>query len=261
MRSAALAITLACLVAPTAARADSLDEMFARANEAYFHGDYEAAAEGYAQLEELGVRDADVAYNLATAEARQGHYGRAIRHYERALWLRPGDDGAAEGLDAARSALGRMRAARMGEAEIDTGPPLAEALFGGVSRDALAIATWLLLLGLCGAILGLLFVRHEGRRLALGIATPLLAIGLGVSALGWSLRAGALDDGEPAVVLVERASLRDAPSEEAAELGRQLEGERAWILEESDGWALVRTRAAEGWLPADEVGRVRPPEE
>jgi len=253
-----LAIVALALALTSPAAADTLEERFEAANEAYFRGDYAAAAEGYARLEELGVTDPDVAYNLATAYARQGRYGAAIRHYERALWLRPGDAGAREGLEDARSALGRRRAASMGEAEVDSGPPLSEALFGSISRDALAIATWILSLAFCGALLGLLFVRNERRRLALGIAAPLTGIALAVSGLGWSLRAGWLDDGDPAVVLVARASLRDAPSEEASELGRALEGDRLWVLEEDQGWALVRSRDAEGWTPAGDLGRVRP---
>lgn len=251
--------TFALLTLGTAtAHADSLEQIFEQANESYFAGDYDGAAEGYARLEELGVRDADVSYNLATAHARQGHYGRAIQHYERALWLRPGDAGANEGLEAARAALGRRRAMREGEAEVDTGPPLGEALFGGLSRDLLAVMTSLLLLLTCLALVGLLFVKKENWRLGLGIATPLLAIALAVAGLGWTLRAGWLDDGEPAVVLARRTSLRDAPSANGEELGRSLEGERAWILSEEDEWLLVRSGEHEGWVPAAELGRVHP---
>lgn len=258
MRRAACLIALGSALLAAPARADSLEEIFQRANESYFHGDYEGAAQGYARLEELGVRDPDVAYNLATAHARLGHYGRAIRHYERALWLRPGDDGAHDGLESARSALGRRRAAQVGEAEVDTGPPLSEALFGGISRDALAVATSASSLLLFASLIGLVFARRERLRLGLGIAAPLLAMTLAVTGLGWSLRAGWLDEGDPAVVLVDRTTLRDAPSEGSTELGRALEGDRAWILDRDGSWRLIRTRDAEGWAPADEIGRVRP---
>jgi len=103
-----------------------------------------------------------------------------------------------------------------------------------------------------------MFRRREGTRLALGVATPLLALALSVSVLGWGLRAGWFEDGEPAVVLTRRATLRDAPSPRGAELDRALEGELAWILEDEGDWLLVRSDEAQGWVEASELGRVRP---
>ncbi|MGE0786461.1 MAG: tetratricopeptide repeat protein [Sandaracinaceae bacterium] len=254
--ASALALVLASLIAAPTARADSLAEVFARANAAYFRGDFDEAVRLYESLEELGVRDADVEYDLATAYARTGRYGEAIRHYERAILLRPGDDGATAGLEAARSALGRRRAARQGEAEVDSGPPLSEALFGSISRDALAIATQLASLAFFATLIGLLFVKRESVRLGLGIAAPLTGILLFVCGLGWTLRAGWFDEGEAAVVLVDRASLLDAPSGAGSELGRGVEGERAWILHREREWTLVRTRDAEGWAHTSEIGPI-----
>jgi hypothetical protein len=94
---------LACLSLASAARAESLERIWSAANEAYFRGDFAAAVKGYEQLEQAGVRDADVSFNLATAHARQGELGHAVLGFSRALWLRPGDDGAEEGLSAAQN--------------------------------------------------------------------------------------------------------------------------------------------------------------
>ena len=157
-----LAVALLC--GPGAARADSLQEIFERSNAAYFRADYDQASEGYLELVELGVLDPDVSYNLATSEARRGRFGSAIRYFERTLWLRPGDDDAREGLAAARSAVGRRRADRQGMAQIDSAPPLAEALFGGVSREVFAVTTLAAEVVLCGALLGLLALATRRRR-------------------------------------------------------------------------------------------------
>ncbi|HJL14663.1 MAG TPA: tetratricopeptide repeat protein [Sandaracinaceae bacterium LLY-WYZ-13_1] len=250
---------LGALGSPTTASADSLEEIYERANAAYFRGDYDAAAAGYRRLVDLGVVDPDVTFDLAVAEARRGRYGEAIRFFERTLWLRPGDDEAREGLEAARDALGGQRAQSEGEAEVDTGPPLSEAVFGGIPRGVLAGATLLFDLALFGVLIALLFARRESLRLGLGIAAPLLGLALIVSGVGLALSRGWLEEGEPAVVLAERASLREGPDPRAGERHQAREGQRAWILDADGGWRLVRIPSVgRGWVEAESIGRVRP---
>ena len=258
MKESWFALTLVVL-APSMASADSLEEIFEGANAAYFRGDYEGAATQYRRLVDLGVVDADVSYNLATAEARRGRYGAAIQFYERTLWLRPGDADAHEGLDAARTALGRRMAERMGEGEVDTAPPLSEALFGGIGRSTLATITLLSEAAFFTALLLLLFVRKESARLALGVAAPLLAILMLVSGSGWGLRSGWLEDGAPAVVVEPSASLREGPDQHAQVRQTVREGQRAWVLETERSWSRVRVpEVGEGWIANDHVGAVRP---
>lgn len=257
--AAGISVLAAFAVASPNARADSMNEIFERANAAYFGGDYDASADGYRRLVELGVVDADVAYNLALAEARRGHYGQAIRFFERALWLRPGDADALHGLEAARSALGGRRARSEGEAEVDAGPPLAEAFFGGISRDVLAALTLALDLGLFGVLIALLFVQRENARLGLGVAAPLIGLTLMVSAAGLALSSGWLDEGEPAVVIAEQAPLLEGPDPRARERHRAREGQRAWLLDRDGDWVRIRVPSiGQGWVEAHQIGRVRP---
>lgn len=252
-------LVLCVLLAPASVSADSLEEIFERGNSAYFRGDYEAARASYQRLVDLGVVDADVSYNLATAEARRGRYGAAIQHYERALWLRPGDADAHEGLEATRTALGRAMAERHGEAEVDTAPPLSEALFGGIGRTTLALVTVVVSLAVFAALIGLLFVRRESFRLALGVATPLLAILCIVAGVGWALRAGWLEEGEPAVVVARSGVLREGPDRHAQERHTAHEGQRAWVLERERSWSRVHVPdVGEGWIANEEIGLVRP---
>jgi len=252
-------VSLALLALPSAASADTLEEIFEQGNAAYFRGDYDAAAESYRRLVDLGVVDPDVTYNLATAEARRGRYGAAVQFYERTLWLRPGDRDAHEGLDAARAALGRRMAERLGEGEVDTAPPLSEALFGGIGRTTLAVVTVITELAFFVVITLLLFVKRESVRLGLGIAAPLLAILGLVAGIGWALREGVFEEGEPAVLVVDGAELREGPDAHADVRHSGNEGQRAWILEEERSWARVRVPdVGEGWVANDDLGRVRP---
>jgi tetratricopeptide (TPR) repeat protein len=81
---------------------DSLDSTFSKANNAFWNGDYAKAAELYEKIEDLGARDAVLSYNLGTAYARLGKLGMAVRHYERALRLDPGNSDAMHNLSVLR---------------------------------------------------------------------------------------------------------------------------------------------------------------
>lgn len=247
---------IALLTLAGTARADTLEDVFRAGNDAYFRGDFEEAAERYEALVELGVRDADVFYNLGTAYARQGLNGRAIAAYERALRVRPGDLEAEAAHRRARDALASRRAEREGEATMASDGGLGHAVFGRLSRDTLAGALLIFDALFFAALAAFLFARRETYRLALGIATPLLGIGLVVCGLGLAIRSGAFDEGAAAVVVRDRAVLREGPREDAQERARAREGERAWIVGEDGEWARVRVGGREGWIEQSGVVRV-----
>lgn len=248
-----LAMIAMIVLAAASARADTLEDVFRAGNDAYFRGDFEAASERYEELVELGVRDADVFYNLGTAYARQGRHGRAIAAYERALRARPGDSEVETALARARDVLASRRAEREGEATMASDEGLGHAVFGRLSRDALAGALLVFDALFFAALAAFLFARRETTRLTLGVAAPLLGIGLAVAGLGLAIRSGAFDEGRAAVVVRDRAALREGPHEDAQERARAREGERAWIVGEDGEWARVRVGAREGWVPRDAI--------
>jgi tetratricopeptide (TPR) repeat protein len=251
----ALAVAaLGMLVAVAGAAGSDLGALFDASNAAGARGEHDLAIQGYQRLLEAGVDDPDVYFNLATAHARAGRFGYAILHFERALALRPSDEGARRGLTAAQEALGARRAARTGEAVVDTGPPFPEALVRGLSSDLLA----LVLLGLNVALFGLLMVRRRpfaaSTRAALGAGAGVCATLLVLAALLLLARTGVLREGAPGVVVAEEAVLREAPDPRAAQRGRALEGERVRVLDQHGRYLRVRLRGArEGWVTFQEA--------
>jgi tetratricopeptide (TPR) repeat protein len=250
---ASVALSLALLAPLRAGAQSTLEAGLGAANEAYFRGDYDTAIAGYQRLVELGVRDADVFYNLGTAYARAGRYGLAIAAFERALRVEPGDVEAASALDRSRSILARRRADREGEATVESGPPLGEAVFAGISESTLAIAVLLLELFFFAALAAFPLVRREHVRLALGVVAPLLGIFLAIAGIGLAIRSGMLDEGDPAVVVRDRAVLREGPRCDAQERARGREGERASIVRRDGEWVEVRIGARRGWAHAEDV--------
>ena len=243
----------------SSAHAESLDRIFSAANEAYFHGDFAAAIKGYEQLEQAGVSDADLSFNLATAHARQGQLGAAVLGFSRALWLRPGDDGAGEGLLAAQSELAKHRADREGEAELQTRPPLAEALVRPISADTLAVAMLLTCTAFFGCLVAWSLVRRSGQKLALGVAAPLCLLALGLFSAGLLVKLDVLREGEPVIVLREGSPLREGPDDKALVRKKALEGQGARVLRTEGAHSeTVLDTGARGWMETKDLGRLRP---
>lgn len=236
------------------ARAQSFDALLREGNEAFFRADYASAARSYEALEEAGVDDADVHYNLGVTYARLGAYGRAIVELERALRLRPSDDRARAALDASRSIVGRRHAEREGEAVVEAGAPFGEALFAGLSESALALVVALFDLVFFGVLAALFFVRGERMRIALGVVGPLAFVGLALTGGGLASRRGVFSDGPAAIVVEDDAALREGPREDATVRTRALEGERAEVIARDGAWARVRLGGGrEGWVGTDDV--------
>jgi tetratricopeptide (TPR) repeat protein len=260
MKSGLLGATLALLLGSLLAapvRADSLPEIYARGNAAYARGDYGSAIKEYETLEESGVSDADVSYNLACAYASAGKYGPAIRFFERALRRSPGDDDAERGLKLARDLLGERQAKERGEAIVAERPPLSRALFAAVSEDALALT--LLASSVLGSLtlLALLAARAEALRLGLGIAGAFFALLAGVSAFGVGAKTDFGAEGRRAVVLVDRAPLREGPDPNARLAAELSEGESVRVLAQEGPFAHVRlSRGSEGFVPRSAVGEI-----
>lgn len=238
------------------AQAQRLDAVFEAGNQAYYRGDFAGAIARYRTLLEAGVDDPAVTYNLATAHARLGHYGQAIRFYERTLRIAPGDEAAEQGLDRARRALGERQAAKEGEA-LQHRRSFGEAMVRGVSEPSLA---WLLVVSnlvLFGLLIAWRFVRAETGRLSLGIAIPIAAVLVVLSATGLAIERGVFREGEAAIVVREDASLREGPDAHATVRGEVSEGSPARILDRQGRWVRVKLPGdRQGWMDARDVGAI-----
>lgn len=256
------ALIVACsagFAVPTAAHAQGLDRIFTDANAAFFHGDFEHSIEGYERLVEAGVQDADVYFNLATANARATRLGSAVFYFERALWLRPGDSSTERELAAARSVLGRMRAERDGEATLQSRPPLVEALLKPLSADLLAECLIACNLLFFGVLLVRRSSQREAVRLGLAVSLPLLAVAIVLCAAGLAVRTEVLENGRAAIVLHDQAVVREGPDAKAEVRAKAHEGQSARVLLREGNFARVQlTGGTLGWMSRKDIGVIRP---
>jgi hypothetical protein len=266
--SCALALGVGLVLVPAPARADAVDDAFARGNAAAQAGDWDAAIEAYEQAASLlPERSAVLSYDLGTAYLHRGDLGRATYHLRRALDWRGGPT--AELVESARYnlAIARRRAdlqATKSGAKIDRPETwwdlVVEALRApGVGWSAL-VAGWLsLALVLARPWLQRGRRRDRGRApsTVLGAVLIVLAsiyVGLGVLH-GLALRA---DRTAPeAIVLEDLVDARDGEGHHRPVAFRLQGGARVRVVGRSPGWARVRLPGGlEGWVGEETIGEL-----
>lgn len=252
---AGVVFALVGALAPSPSSAQSFEAVFARANRAFDAHRYEEAARLYEALVAAGVDDADVHFDLGTAYAEAGRYGRAMVAFERALSVRPSDPAAEQGLSQAEALLARRRAAREGEATTGRRGSLLDALGRTVPEGSWALLvialSWLAFVSMAV----LVHARRETLRLGLGITASVASLGLAFAAVGLGARLGWHREGRPAIVVEARIELREAPDGRARAIGSAVEGERVEVLSTRDGYARIRVPGrGRGWVPESDVG-------
>ncbi len=246
---------LAAMLVPCGASAQSLDELFRRGNEAYFAGRFADAIREYETLEQAGVADADVYFNLATAHARNGELGHAVLYFERAARVSPGDAEVDRAQQITRAALGKRQAQSRGEAVVVAKPPLRDALVRSVAENTLAYLVLAFQIAFFGFLLAYRVGKSDAVRTGLAVCAALSALGLGASGLLLLQKRGVFDEGEPSIVLEEDTTLREGPDPRARVRAHAHEGASARVLARDGGFVRVRVKdGPEGWTAASAIG-------
>lgn len=236
-----LAGGLGLIVVPTVAQPDSLDRRFAAANEAYAQGRYERAAKGYKSILNADYESVALYHNLGNAHVRLNQVGRAIWAYERGQRLRPDDPRLQHNLEYVR---------RQAKRPLGGLPPRGlVALVAGWPPFVLFGLGWLAL-GMGGATAVIKAGSDQYLAWRPHIAWGPVAVGLLLVAVAFGASYVQTHD-RRAVVVSERASLRDAPEEAAATSSTVEEGAMVEMEARRAEWIRVRLRdQSMGWMPA-----------
>ncbi len=239
------------------AYSESLESIFQEANNAFWNGEYDNAVDLYNKIEELGVRDAALSYNLGTAYARLGGLGMAARHYERALRLDPDHTDTLHNLSVLREFLAR-RASEAGR-DADLAPAVSpwRAVLDRFSPRSAALGFLVFHLLLFAALILRRFVSKEMPRLSLGVLAGVLAIltvvTLAVNIGKWHQETY---DVEAVVVAEGTLDVMEGPESTVKRFALE-EGSRVRVLEERDTWVrLLDSEGQDGWVPTSELGKI-----
>ena len=229
-------------------------QLFADANAAYLSGDVSRAVAAYEALVSEGLASTQLETNLGAAYLRQGKRGLAVLHFERALFLEPGDDDARVDLvEVRRGNVDRLEG-DSDEGGSQTVARLLAPLPGPEGAFALVVlwaAAWVLLgirlLVRAPAWTGLVAAICFG-----GALLSALVVGGAVAGRDLAMRR--------AVVVAQAVPAREGPAERSVSRFEIHEGTTVGIEDEEAGFRRVKlANGLTGWVPAGTLELVVPP--
>jgi tetratricopeptide (TPR) repeat protein len=251
------AVFAVCLSAPFAVSADSLESIFDEANNAFWNGEYQLAVEKYTGLQDLGVVDSVLAYNLGTSYARLGQLGRAVQHYEQALRQDPSHTDTHHNLSAIREFLAR-RASEAGR-DADLAPAVSawRAVLDRFSPSSSALSFLVFYIALFAVLVLRRFIAAEMPRLTLGVLAGILAV---LTAATFTIAIGKWHQEtylkEAVVINLGQLDVKEGPDSKVRRFAIE-EGSRVQILEQQGAWIKLRdSEGRDGWAPSDTLGRI-----
>ena len=229
-------------------------QLFADANAAYLSGDLARAVASYEALVAEGVASPTLETNLGAAYLRQGKRGQAALHFERALFLDPGDDDArADLVEVRRGNVDKLE----GEGDEAGGETLARVLLPlpGWTAAALLFAFW------CAAwfLLALRLFRPEVPWVAVaaGIAFALALLSGGIT---WGAATGRQMALQRAVVVAQSTPAREGPAEKSISHFEVHEGTTVRVEDQEGDYRRVKlANGLTGWIPSSAIEWVVPP--
>jgi tetratricopeptide (TPR) repeat protein len=236
-----LVILLSCFALST--HADDFSSLFQSGVTAYRAGDFPQAVASFrksaAQRPASGTLE-----NLGTAEWRSDQPGPAILAWEQSLWLDPFNKVSRNNLRFARKVL-QVEAPEFAWYEVvSTWLPVNWwAWIAGISF-------WL---AIAAAVLPGIFRLPKA-----GWHQGLAALGLTVFLLSVPAHAGVHTRSRLGFILQKDTPLRLTPTAEAQTVTRLSAGEPARLLRTRGQYLLLRTSRANGWVRAEEFGRLSP---
>lgn len=248
-----LFVIISILLLPLAAIADTPQELFEKANEAYKENRYGDAVILYEEIVDMGEETANVHYNLGNAYFRMDNLPYAILHFERALKLDPGASDARQNL-----AIANART-------VDRIEPIPQFFLTEFFEDTVYTSSsgfwsWMAIFCFWLAI-GLLSLFIIGRSAQLrklglfsGLFVLLISIFLFIAAWQADYHENLRTD---AIVMTASAYVRSEPNEDSQELFILHEGTKAEILGLEDGYFKIRIADGnQGWISQAEMERI-----
>jgi tetratricopeptide (TPR) repeat protein len=223
---------------------------FRQACDLYDAGEFDAAASAFEAVRGRVTRSADLLFNLGNCYYRQGHLGRAVASYRRALMLAPRDGDARANLDLVRAVAAGGDSAAAG---LSRGPgfPLGFASPRQVKTlfyVAYYLASGFLVVALIGG--------GRLRRPALcGLAA---AVVVAVAAFALSEHAvSKMNAGREGVVVVDRAEFKSGPGAAFEEVSALTDGAELRLRAQSSMWIEAQLPTGEiGWVKEEDIERL-----
>jgi tetratricopeptide (TPR) repeat protein len=248
-------IFIALLFIPMLLVADTWEvTLYNEAVEAYQNKQFSQALEKFMALEDEGIVNADLYYNIGNSYFRADQLGRAVVYYLKALKVDPNHHRARQNLN---FALEITQDEQSLQTE-DTLGRIWSAIVTTFPLNLLAIITLAILI-LIVLTINWMIIYYRGKEKSIPIfiltfLIVLFSISLLISIIRWNT----LHDDSQAVLIADQASGYSGPSEEFTRIFTIHEGMIVTIEQAENNWLLVKLpNGTGGWMKSAELDRVR----
>ncbi len=248
-------IFIALLFIPMLLVADTWEvTLYNEAVEAYQNKQFSQALEKFLTLEDEGIVNADLYYNIGNSFFRDEQLGRAVVYYLKALKVDPNHHRARQNLNFALEITQDEQSLRTD----DTLGRIWSAIVTTFPLNLLAIIT-LAILVLIVLTINWMIIYYRGKEKSIPIfiltfLIVLFSISLLISITRWNT----LHDDSQAVLIAGQASGYSGPSEEFTRIFTIHEGIIVTIEQAENNWLLVKLpNGTGGWMKSAGLERVR----
>lgn len=245
-----IVILIMAVMVSAAGMAQSVDDRFEQANDAYNEGLYDQALTGYNTIEAEGLESAALYYNMGNTYYKMKDYPHAILYYEKALKLDPSDEDIRVNLEIANLAV------------VDKINPIPQSFlvrWWNNLRSCFPADGWAWLsVVLFALLLVCLFVFLMSRRTGfrkLGFFVGLVTLLCLVFSVVFAVESQrVLSHHDQAIVMTPTVTAKSSPSEQSVDLFVLHEGTKVRVLDSARDWNKIRIAdGSVGWLPASDM--------
>lgn len=239
-----VAVTL-LIVAAISGRAETPEQFFDQANQAYQRGKFAEAIEKYEAILASGLVSGELYYNLGNAYYKSGNLGKAILNYERALRLLPHDEDIRHNLQLANLLI---------TDRVEPAPRLFiwdwwDAVKGWFTLSGITLwgyAFYLLVLMGIGAVV--LAPAYSLRRVALIASTAAFAL-LVFSLLVFVGKLNDVQRTDVGIVIASVTTVKNSPDANSTDAFVLHSGAKVWVTDRVNTWLKIRIADGKlGWM-------------
>ncbi|MBF0475750.1 MAG: tetratricopeptide repeat protein [Deltaproteobacteria bacterium] len=246
-----ICIWLLVILGPAMARGEEDPAtQFVQANQSAGRGQYAEAAEAYERLISMGYLNGRLFYNLGNCYLKQGHLGRAIVNYDRALIFMPRDADLAFNL---KVALDQTKDEPPSPEWITTVSKMAFWYYSLAPGELYALFAGINIL--LFAVLAVRMWRRAEWIFWSGLVCLFLWLILGVSA---GLKAYSLADSGTGVIIVKEATALSGKDEGSTALFKLHDGASVTVEQVDGAWAKVTfSEDKRGWTKLANLAQIK----
>lgn len=247
-----LLIIIFAVLSAQCVQAQSVDELFAAANEQYNNGCFDSALATYNLIIDREYESAMLYFNIGNTYYKKHNYPMSILNYEKALKLNPNNDDIRQNLAIANLHIS------------DKIEPMPEiflkrwwrSLANAFTTDAWAIITIAMLAIVLGSLI-LFFKSHSRGLRKTGFFAALVALILLVISLIIAIQKyNYIRNHDEAIVMTPTITVKSSPTATSVDLFVLHEGSKVSILDETGTWRKIRiANGSTGWLPEESMER------